>query len=141
MPAREAPPPANRPENPARPPREPLRADQASSVATSARVAKAAIAMLNFLTFPWTALLLPKIPIYAGHDAQPFTRHRGEQMFVRRVLRAGGVAMRDPDGRQAERVGEDFVRQRAAEVRQDRGLGSRGALDRGGRPFHPRRLG
>ena len=34
------------------------------------------------------------------------------------VLRAGGVGMRHPDGRHAEDIGEDLVRQRAAEIGQ-----------------------
>ena len=44
-------------------------------------------------------------------------------MLIRRVLRASAIGMRDPDGRQAERLGEDVVRQGAAGIRNDgRGL-------------------
>ncbi len=43
-----------------------------------------------------------------------------------------------PDGRQAQRVGEHFVRQRAAEVRQYRSLFARGLLERRDRPRDPR---
>src|SRR5688572_569475 len=61
-------------------------------------------------------------------------------MLIGRVLRAGRIGVRDPYGGQAQRVGEDFVRQRAAEVWKDRGLLAGGALDRADGPFYPRRI-
>ena len=53
------------------------------------------------------------------------------------VLAARGVRVRDPHRRQSEHVGEDVVRQRAAEVGQDRRLAAGRAADRLRRPFHP----
>jgi hypothetical protein len=53
--------------------------------------------------------LFAQIPINPSHDAKGFARNRREEMFVRRVLRACRVRVRDPDGRKAEDVGEDFV--------------------------------
>jgi hypothetical protein len=54
--------------------------------------------------------LFAQIPINPSHDAKGFARNRREEMFVRRVLRARGVGVRDPDGRKAKGVREDFVR-------------------------------
>ncbi len=58
---------------------------------------------------------------------QPLARDRHRQMFVRRVLRAAGIGMRHPDRAQAQHVGEDVVRQRAAQIGQDRRLLAGGA--------------
>ena len=40
------------------------------------------------------------------------------QVLVRRMLRAAGIGVRHPDRRQAEHLGEDIVRQRAARIGQ-----------------------
>ena len=83
-----------------------------------------------------------EVPIEAGHDGERLARERDGQMFVRRMLRAARIGMRHPDRRQAKPFGEDVVRQRAAEVRQDRGLASRRSLAmRRRRKARPRMLG
>ena len=71
---------------------------------------------------------------------QPVARHRRQQVLVGRVLGAGGVGMRHPDGRHAQNVGEDLVGQRAAEIGQHVGLLAARLLDRGGGELGPRIL-
>src|SRR5688572_26044914 len=61
-------------------------------------------------------------------------------MFVGRMLRAGGVGMRHPDGRHADDVGEHVIGQRAAEIGQQIGLAAGRLLDRTHREFRPRVL-
>src|SRR6185295_11561685 len=65
---------------------------------------------------------LAQVPHQPGHQPERITRDGREHVLVGRVLAAGSVGVRDPHGRQAEVVREDVVRQRAAEIRQDRGL-------------------
>ena len=50
---------------------------------------------------------------------RPSARDRRQQMLVRRVLRTAGIGMRHPDRFQLQHVGENIVRQRAAEIGQD----------------------
>src|SRR5690606_22386922 len=78
-----------------------------------------------------------EVPPKPGHEAKPLARERGEKMLVRRVLRAAAVGMRDPDRPEAEEIGVDVVRQRAAEIGKDRRARPLRPLDRCGRPPHP----
>ena len=45
---------------------------------------------------------LAEVPIEPGHQLQGLARERDRQVLVRRMLRAAGIGMRHPDGRQAE---------------------------------------
>src|SRR5262249_6256752 len=74
---------------------------------------------------------LAEAPEQPRHQAKPFARDRRQEMLVRRVLRAAGVRMRDPDGLELEHVDENVVRQRAAEIGQDDWRMAGGALERG----------
>src|ERR671931_1855502 len=58
-------------------------------------------------------------------------------MLVRRVLRASGIRVRDPDGAQTEHVGEAVVRQRSAETGQNGRRAPGGVLDRAGDEADP----
>src|ERR1700688_4825191 len=62
-------------------------------------------------------------------------------MLVDCVLRAGRIRMRYPDRRQAEVVREDIVRQRAADVREQRDDLTRRARHRFDDPTYPRMIG
>jgi len=61
---------------------------------------------------------IPVHPVITRALAQ----HSGGRLLVRRVLRAPRIRVRHPHRAQPEHVGEDVVRQRAAEVRQQRGF-------------------
>src|ERR1700753_2999380 len=63
-------------------------------------------------------LQLAHIPEQAGHDAERLLRHRQKNVLIGRVLRTARIGVRHPHGRQFEDIGEDIVRQRAAEIRQ-----------------------
>ena len=80
---------------------------------------------------------LAQIPVDARHHLQRLARERDGEMLVRRMLRAARIGMRHPDGRKAEAFGEDVVRQRAADIRQHRGLAVGGLGERGRGPARP----
>lgn len=61
-----------------------------------------------------------EIPKQSRHDPQVLSRYRSEHMLIWRMLRTRRVGMRHPDGWQTQCVREDVVRNRAAEIRQDR---------------------
>src|SRR5262245_54256077 len=62
-------------------------------------------------------------------------------MLVRRVLRASGIRVRDPDGAQAEHVGKAVVGQRSAEIGKNGGHAPGRALDRTSGETDPRIIG
>lgn len=74
---------------------------------------------------PWLNCLLEgtarlsEIPEQAGHDLQALSRGRCQQVLVRRMLRARGVGVRHPKGRQMQIVREDVVGDGPAQVRED----------------------
>src|SRR5262245_21931495 len=62
-------------------------------------------------------------------------------MLVRRVLRASGIRVRDPDRAQAEHIGKAVVGQRSAEIGKNGGRASGRTLDRTGGETDPRIIG
>src|SRR5262249_52931046 len=64
-----------------------------------------------------------------------------EQVLVGRVLRTSGVGVRDPDGAQAEHIGEAVVGQRSTEIGKNGRRAAGGALDRAGGEHNPWVLG
>src|SRR6202165_5623835 len=83
------------------------------------------------------AFHLAQIPKPPRHDAERLFGDRQQNMLIGRMLGAARIGVRHPHRGQAERIGKYVVRQRAAEIWQNRGSLSRRLADRFRRPVDP----